>query len=288
MSWLRHAAEDYIAIRRALGFKLERHPRLLGQFIDYLDDAGASTVTAKLAVAWATTPGTTNPNWWAARLATVRGFAAYLVSLDPSVEVPSADLLARRDERATPFLLSEPDLAGLMTAAGALAPPLRAATYQCLFGLLAMTGLRIGEAIRLDRCDVELSEGFLSVRDSKFGKSRELPLHPSTTAALSDYASLRDRLLPALRQPSFFASTRGTRLQYSDIRRTFLAVARRAGIEPGSASPRLHPHCLRHSFAVATLLGWYRDDVDVDARLPLLSAYMGHVSPTKGSQTVFA
>ena len=280
MSRLRQAAEDYVSIRRVLGFKLDRHPRLLAQFVAYLEEAGASTVTTGLALAWATIPAGTSPDWHRARLSVARGFAAYLAALDPGTQVPAADLLSRGDQRATPYLLSEDALASLVAAAGALAPPLRAATYGTLFGLLAVAGLRVGEAIRLGRDDVDPAAGLLLVRNSKWDKSRELPLDPSTIGALSDYARTRDRLCPAPRQPSFFVSTRGTRLVYSDIRRTLLGLARRAGITAGPAGSRLRPHALRHSFAVATLLDWYRAGADVDAQLPALSAYMGHAGPS--------
>ncbi len=281
MSRLRQAAADYIAIRRALGFKLERHPRLLAQFAAYLEDAGAATVTTGLALAWATSPAGASPDWHRARLAVARGFAAYLTALDPRTQVPPAGLLPRCAERATPYLLSEDALASLMTAAGTLTPPLRAATYTTLLGLLATAGLRVGEAIRLGRGDVDLAAGLLLVRNSKWDKSRELPLHDSTTSALAAYASTRDRLCPAPRHPGvFFVSTRGTRLVYSDIRRTLLSLARRAGVPAGPPGSRLRPHTLRHSFAVATLLDWYQAGADVDARLPALSAYMGHVSPS--------
>lgn len=280
MSRLRQAAEDYVGIRRALGFKLERHPRLLAQFVGYLEEAGASTVTTTLALAWATIPAGTSPDWHRARLSVARGFAAYLEALDPGTQVPATDLLSRAAQRATPCLLSEEALAKLVAGAGALAPPLRAATYRTLFGLLAVAGMRVGEAIRLGRDDVDLAAGLLLIRNSKWDRSRELPLHPSTIGALSDYARTRDRLCPAPRQTSFFVSTRGTRLVYSDIRRTLLSVARRAGITAGPPGSRLRPHALRHSFAVATLLDWYRAGADVDTRLPALSAYLGHAGPS--------
>jgi len=280
MSRLRQAVQDYIGIRRALGFKLERHPRLLAQFVAYLEGAGATTITTKLALDWAMAPTGTNADWWRARLSVVHGFAAYMATLDPATEGPPADLLPHRAQRATPYLLCEADVVSLMAAADTLVPPLRAATYRTLLGLLAVSGLRVGEAIRLDRGDVTLAEGLLLVRDSKWNKSRTLPLHASTIDALGDYAKLRDRLCPAPKQPSFFVSTRGTRLVYSDIRRTLLELASRAGMQLSSPSHRLRPHALRHSFAVASLLDWYRAGVDVDARLPLLSAYMGHVDPS--------
>jgi integrase/recombinase XerD len=184
MSRLRQAAADYIAIRRALGFKLERHPRLLAQFTAYLEDAGAATVTTELALAWATSPAGASPDWHRARLAVARGFAAYLTALDPQTQVPPARLLPRGTQRATPYQLSEEALASLMTAAGTLAPPLRAATYTTLLGLLAAAGLRVGEAIRLGRGDVDLAAGLLLVRNSKWGNYAEGAVMPSPVTGL--------------------------------------------------------------------------------------------------------
>jgi integrase/recombinase XerD len=280
MTCLRQSLDDYIAIRRSLGFKLDRHPRLLGQFLAHLEEAGATTLTVRLALAWAMAPQGSDPDWWRARLAVVRGFAAYLATIDPATEVPSSDLLPHRAQRATPYLLADTDIDQLMVAAETLVPSLRAATYRSVVGLMTVAGLRVGEVIRLDRQDIDFDKGSLLVRDSKWNKSRELPLHHSTLDALANYGQLRDRICPSPRQPGFFVSIRGKRLVYSDIRRTLLTLADRAGLEMASGSCRLRPHSFRHSFAVASLLGWYEEGVDVDSRLPLLSVYMGHVDPS--------
>jgi integrase/recombinase XerD len=219
MSPLADALEQYLEVRRALGFKLREAGNLLADFVEYLERAGSATITRELALAWATEPLGVQPYRHKARLQVVRGFARYLHALDPAHEVPPADLLAYRRQRPEPRCYSEAQIAALAKAAGSLRPPLRAATYRTLFGVLAATGLRVGEAIRLDRDDVELERGLLTVRDSKFGKSRALPLRPSTVEALDRYRTARDRLCPRPKEPAFFLSTAGTRLLYVSVRR---------------------------------------------------------------------
>jgi integrase len=278
---LRQAAEDYLAVRRALGFKLNDYPWLLSGLVGYLEAAGAATVTAELAVAWARLPGDqARPSYLSKRLCVARGFARHLQAFDPAAEVPPAGLLPRGKSRATPYLYSGEDIAALMSAARSLKPRLRAATYETFVGLLTVTGARVGELIRLDREDVDWDEGVLTVRYSKFGRSRELPLHPSAVGALRAYAQVRDQLCPQPEAPSFFVSATGKRLVYVTIQQTFSQLARAAGLtaRPDRCRPRIHD--TRHSFACATLLGWYRAGVDVQAHLPLLSAYMGHANPS--------
>ena len=280
MSALHPAVDDYVMVRRALGFKLGGYPQLLHDFVAYLDAAGASTVTTQLAVAWAQLPGEgAHPSYLGRRLCVVRGFARHLQAIDPATEVPPADLLRWQQCRAVPYIYSDEDVAALMGAARSLEPRLRAATYEALVGLLKVTGARLGELIGLDREDVDWDEGALVIRYSKFNKSRELALHPSTVGALKAYAEVRDELCPGPRAPSFFVSTRGRRLVHVTVQHTFSDLARAAGL--GARSERCRPrvHDLRHSFACATLLGWYRAGLDVEARLPLLSTYMGHTNP---------
>lgn len=279
MSPLRQALADYLRIRRALGYKLERAGKLLPQFIDYLEQTGAETVTTEQVLAWATLPASGSGRWWAFRLSMVRGFAAYLHSLDPAHQVPPADLLPRRSRRATPYLYSEEEIVALLAAADTLRFPLRVATYRTLIGLLAVTGLRVGEAIRLDRGDLDFAHEFLVVRDSKFGKSREVPLHPSTIRALRDYLRRRDRLQPPPSTAALFISPAGTRLLYCNVHATFRQLRRRAGLQPRSASCRPRIHDLRHTFAISTLLDAYHSDGDVQPRLSLLATYLGHVHP---------
>jgi integrase len=281
MSRLREAAEDYLAVRRSLGFKLASQGYLLHSFVRYAEQACASTVTTELALAWAELPPGKDDVWCARRLGVVRCFARYLETLDPRTEVPPADLLPQRSRRATPYLYSTDEVASLMQAARRLPSPLKAATYEALIGLLSCTGMRVGEVLRLDCCDVDWDQGVITVVGSKFGRSRQVALHPSAVRALQAYGRRRDELCPAPRAQSFFVSTAGTRVIAANVRATFKRLCLAAGLRPRSARCRPRIHDFRHSFAVATLLDWYRAGADVDARMPLLSAYLGHVDPSK-------
>jgi integrase len=279
VSVLGERAEDYLGMRRALGYKLEVQGWLLGEFIAYLEQAAAATVTIEHAVAWATLPATAQRSYWAQRLSVVREFARYLQTIDPACEIPPANLLPFRPRRAIPHLYEPQEIRALMTAAGTLPIALQAATYRTLIGLLAVTGLRLGEAIRLNRDDIDADRQLLRILNSKFGKSREVALQDSTMAALEDYGRVRDGRFPKPGCEAFFLSTRGTRLLAPSIHQTFNRLIKIAGItpRPGGRAPR--PHDLRHGFAVGTLLDWYRDGLDVQARLPLLSTWLGHVNP---------
>jgi len=279
MSALGSALENYLALRRSLGFKLERTGRLLAQFVAHCEAAGAETVTIELALSWATLPKGGSESWLAHRLSVVRGFARHLALIDERTEVPPADLLPGRSHRATPYLYATEEVVQLMAAAQGFPSPLRRATFSTLVGLLYATGMRVGEAIRLDRDDVDFVQRILVVRGSKFGKSREIPVHDSTAAALHAYAKQRDDLCAQASSPAFFISLAGTRLLYGNVHLAFLRLVRDAGLTPRSARCRPRPHDLRHSFAVSTLIAWYRDGVDVEALLPKLSTYLGHVQP---------
>ena len=277
MSGLNQAVEDYLTTRRALGFKLERHGRLLPHLVGYLERAGAATVTTELALAWAT-QSEGHPDESAKRLSVARGFARYLQTLDSNAEVPAADLLARQQRRASPYLYSYADVVALMAATSTLRFPLRSATYRTLIGLLAVTGMRVGEAIGLVRDDLDWSHRRLIIREGKFGASRELPLHPSTIDALEMYARLRDQCWPQPRSP-FFISMAGTRLIHENVHWTFRRLVRHVGLQPRSPSCRPRIHDLRRTFAVNTLIDWYRSGVDVAAWMPRLSTYLGHAAP---------
>ena len=211
MTVLRDAVADYLTIRRALGFKLVEHHRLLYDFVAFLEQVGASTITTELAVAWAVRCRGTE-GWKAARLSVIRGFAGYMRTIDPATEIPPTGILIARKHYAVPYLYSDQEIGRLLAEAAALRPPLRAATYYTLLGLLAVSGMRIGEALRFDRDDVDLDAGVTTIHRTKFGKSRQLPLHPSTTAALARYDRRRDELCPNPHAPSFFVSTRSNRL----------------------------------------------------------------------------
>jgi integrase/recombinase XerD len=277
MSSLHQAADEYLTVRRALGFELVDYDRFLNDLIDHLERAGASTVTTRIALDWAMQ--STGSERRVRRMSVARGFARYLQTLDPTCEVPPTGLLRQRIGRASPYLYSETEIAALLTATATLRSPLRALTYRTIIGLLAVSGMRIGEVRKLDRVDVDLVDGIVTVRDGKFGASRELPLHPSTVAALERYARARDRRWSHPSSPAFFLSATGTRLIHTNVWSTFQELLHEAGIAapPGRRRPRIHD--LRHVFAVSTLIGWYRDGADVPACIPRLTTYLGHSTP---------
>jgi integrase len=279
MSVLRQHLEDYLEMRRALGFKLERAGALLAQFVAFAEDNGADAITVELALAWARLPKGAQRTWVARRLEVVRIFARHLAVLDPTNEVIPIDLLAARTFRRPPYLYSPGEIAALMEAASNLANPLKAATFETLIGLLASTGLRAGEAMRLDRGDFDADEGVLVVRNTKFNKSRQVLLHPSTIDALRRYGRRRDELSAAPRAPALFLSSTGARLGHPVLQPTFVRLLRASGVG-ATAARRPRVHDLRHSFTVGTLLRWYRDSGDVAARMPSLSTYLGHADPS--------
>lgn len=278
MTALRRALAAYLRTRRALGFKLKRDGELLPQFVAYLDARGASFVTTSAAIAWAAQPRDATPQWWAKRLAVARGFAKYLQTIEPRTEVPSPDHLPLRHTRSAPYVYAAADITSLLQAADTLKAPLRTATYKTLLGLLAVTGMRVGEAVALDERDVDRRRAVIVIRKTKFDKSREVPLHASTLEALDRYRRLRDRLSSRRSSSSFFVSTVGSRLIYNNVHETFLRLVYAAGLHKRRPRPTIHD--LRHTFAIHTVLDWYRAGVDVEARLPLLSTYLGHVGPS--------
>ncbi|MFI5091051.1 MAG: tyrosine-type recombinase/integrase [Terriglobales bacterium] len=279
MSPLRDALSDYLAVRRALGFKLASAEKLLEQFLAYLQEQGQETITTEHALRWATLPAGGSDAWYALRLGAVRPFASYLHNIDSAHEVPAAGLLPNPPHRATPYLYTDEQIVALMETAGALTPAHRAATYRTLIGLLAATGMRIGEAIGLDREDFDTAAGTLLLRGTKFGKTRQLPLQESTTRALERYLRRADRPRPASGTPAVFVSIRGTRLVAHTVRLAFQGLVSRAGIEPRSGTCRPRLHDVRHTYAVNTILDAYRAGTDAGPRLALLSTYLGHVDP---------
>jgi integrase/recombinase XerD len=278
MSVLSSALDEYLTLRRTLGFKLTGVGHDLQQFVRFAESEGSEWVTTDLALRWATQPAEALPAHWARRLGIVRQFAQYCSVLDPHTEIPPPNLLPYRYVRKAPYLYRDEEITALIDAAARLPSPtgLRAATYATLFGLLAVTGMRIGEPIGLDRADVDLQQGSLSIRGGKFGKSRWLALHPTATAELARYAERRDNLYPTALTPSFFLSEQGTRLTAWAVRGTFVKLSHQIGLRAPEDhhGPRLHD--LRHRFAIRTLLHWYRCGANVEQRLPQLAAYLGH------------
>jgi len=277
MSELRSALEEYLTLRRALGFKLISTGGLLHSFVLFAENEGASFITTPLVLRWATQPKC-QPVQWANRLGIVRRFARYRSSADPRTEIPPEGILPHRRHRKAPYIYKNDGIARLIQAATELSSPmgLRATTYSTLFGLLSVTGMRISEPIALDRDDVDLTEGILTVRRTKFGKSRLVPVHPSTQGVLRQYASLRDRIFPRPETPSFFISERGRRLTTGSARWTFIKLSHQIGLRgpDDHRGPRLHD--LRHGFVIRTLLRLYRAGADVERHLPALATYLGH------------
>jgi integrase/recombinase XerD len=278
MTPLRRALEDYLRIRRRLGFKLKTDQRLLENFVAFLKQAGAERITTELALMWARMPVDARPDRWRQRLGIVRAFARYLATLDPQSEIPSTDLLPAHRPRVAPYIYSPAEITALMDAAGQLTPPLRAASYRTVIGLMATTGLRLGEALGLERQDVDLADGALHVR-ARQSKQREVPLHPTTTTALRGYARQRDQRWPQPPSPAFFLNLRGQRLAKPEFNHHFAKLIGQIGLEGAGERVRPRPHDLRHTMAVRTLLDWIKAGEDVDRRMPELSTFLGHVQP---------
>ena len=279
MTVLEEHLAGYLSMRRALGYKLARAEKLLDLFLAWLEDRGEETITTELAVRWATLPPATESNWHAQRLSVVRGFAAHLHALDPAHEVPASDLLPQRPRRAVPYLYTDADVLALMNATSVIPTAHRAATMRTLIGLLAVTGMRIGEAIRLDLADIDQVRGLLRIRDTKFGKSRDLAVDQTTIRALREYLRRRDRPVPIESTAAVLTSAAGTRLLYCNVHLAFKRIVAHAGLRPCSSACRPRAHDLRHTFAVNTLLDAYRAGADIPARLALLCTYLGHVNP---------
>lgn len=281
MSDLADALTQYLAMRRALGFADRLPASLLRTFVAFVDQAGSPFITTALASQWAVRPSHVQPSTWAWRLAMVRRFALWRHASDPRTEVPPPDLVGQRYRRKPPRLYREEDVARVIQRAAALpsAKGLRGRTFATLFALLAVTGLRINEALHLDRPDVDLAAGVLVIRHTKFRKSRLVPVHATTQDALRTYGEVRDQILPRLTIPAYFVSERGTRVTEWTARYTFAKLSQHLGLRARAKSygrgPRLQD--LRHRFAAQTLIAWYRAGVDVERELPKLSTYLGHV-----------
>jgi integrase/recombinase XerD len=280
MTTLRAAVHEYLTLRRGLGFKLHDAGTGLLKFVTFMEQHRAAYITHQLALVWAQQPSTVQPTECSRRLSFVRGFARHRSATDPRTQIPPEGLLPYRPRRARPYLYSDEDIRRLLRAA--LTVPardgLRPWTYHCLFGLLSVSGLRLGEARNLQLQDVDLAAAVLTIRGAKFGKSRLVPLHRSTRSIFANYLARRHRCWATRPVSSYvFVSSRGNRLDVGTIHRMFYVVSRQIGLRGPSDShgPRLHD--LRHRFAVKALLRWYRAGEDAERHLPVLSAYLGHV-----------
>ena len=271
--------DNYLTLRRQLGYKLVVPGILLRNFVQYLNENQMASITTETALRWATLPVNIKQRQRAVRLGVVRRFAEYLSTIDPRTEIPPQKLLPFQNRRPTPCLYKNEEVFKLIKAAGQIDgnDPLKCATYRTLFGLLAVTGMRVGEAIELDIKDVDLNQGLLTIPKAKGNKTRLVPLHSSTTQALKLYTEARRKYFPPLPGSSFFVSECGTRLCYSTVNRWFLIISRRIGLRNPGDAHGIRLYDLRHRFAIQTLLNWYRTDVDVGVHLPELATYLGHV-----------
>lgn len=280
MTTIRQHAYEYLTMRRGLGFKLTTFGQRLLSFVSDLEQRGATAITTDAAVAWAmNTPRSRDQVQWSHRLMVVRVFARHLATLDAATEIPPEDILPHHYRRIAPHVYSSIEIDALLAATDTMRPRLRAMTWRCLITLLAVTGMRTGEACRLGRHDIDYDDGVLVVHDSKFGKSRRIPVQVSAIDALRNYDRHRHALCRAVSAPEFFVNIHGRRLDEHNLPRTFAGLVETAGIQvpAGQRRPRLHD--LRHSFAVATVLDWYRSDVDVSVMMPRLATYLGHADP---------
>lgn len=278
MTTLADAAQQYLVLRRALGYKLRHETWWLPDFVSFLETRGASVITTELALEWARQPADATPGWWAHRLAAIRQFARHHRAFDPRTELPPSDLIPRRRARVRPHLYNADEISALMRATSSLTPALLAASYTTIFGLLVATGMRVSEALALDDDAIDWARQLLTVRSGKFGKARHVPLHSTTLTALRDYVQRRDKLRPHRGSCAFFLSTVGNRVLHQNLQHVFLRLLKQTGLDrvPGRR-PRIHD--MRHSFAMKIVREWYHAGVDVERRLPWLSTYLGHVSP---------
>ena len=273
---LRKDLRHYIDLRRALGYGLRKQERWLTEFIAFLEAKGIDRITTKLAVAWATESSKGHQHSCFERLGFIRSFSKHVSSMDARTEIPPTGTMRRPGVDLRPYIYTQEEISRLMAAARKLFSPrgLRCHTYYHLIGLLATTGMRSGEAVRLTDRDVNLAEGLLTIRESKFGKSRIVPLHPTTVKALARYKTLRDAFLKKAEAPTFFINER--RGPISSPRKSFRDIRCAAGLEKARNGTRPRMHDLRHIFAVQTLLDWYRNGADVERDLPILSTFLGH------------
>lgn len=279
--------EAYIALRRSLGYSLKNQAAILHALVRYiereaLDGPLTRAMTLDFVLSW---NGTANGR--AVRYGVVRRFATYLAIYDPRTEALDPKALPRIRAIPPPRILSDEELGLLMSACRRVSPdyPGRALVLAPVVGLLASTGLRSGEALRLDRADVDLANGVLHIRQTKFRKDRLVPIHATTLQALREYAQHRDVVHPTPKDAAFFLSSRGNRLSSTGLETAFSAACALAGLDHGK---RLRPHDLRHRFAVTRLALWHQEKADVQALLPLLATYLGHARYTDTAYYVTA
>lgn len=275
MNSIRQDINEYLEMRRALGFELRPHGKALEQFACFFENADAKFITTKLCIEWAEQARSLGSI--SKRLGYVRAFARFRSASDPRTEIPPDSLYPYVPKRAKPYIYSDSDITKLLDAARKLPNSFRGETYRTLFGLLAVTGLRIGELLGLDAKNVDLVNGIITVVGAKHGRTRLIPLHRSSQIELITYSNCREKFLNGKPAAKFFISLTGNKLDIAMVHRTFYALSEAVGLRKSGdkTGPRIHD--FRHAFAVKTMLRWYRCGADIDRRLPLLSAYLGHV-----------
>jgi integrase/recombinase XerD len=284
MSTLAKELDRYLAIRRSLGYDLGTSARVLRRLVAFAHGRRAKHITTELFLAWQAEFGEANQQTWAARLGMTRQFAQWLSGIDPRTEVPAKGLIPGRYRRSRPYIYSEQEIVQIVDGAARLQSinGIRALTYSTLFGLIAVTGLRVSEAIALDNGDVDLANDVLTVLHGKSGKARIVPISKSTSDRLVAYARERDRLLGHTPIP-FFVSDSGKRPDDCSARYNFAAVCRRIGLRTAQkfnrhgCGPRIHD--LRHTFAARTMTNWYLTGKDPEREMIKLSTYLGHTEP---------
>jgi integrase len=275
---------EYLAARRALGTQLREPADELRGFLSFLRRRRSKFITTALALEWSKQSKHAQRATWARKLSMVRQFARWLNVLDPRHQVPPPRLLNVRHRRNKPYIYQDAEIVRLMETAAAMhsSRRLKPVTLRTLIGLLASTGLRPGEAAALTDRDVNLRAGVLVIRESKGGKSRQVPIHESTVRALENYARVRDRLVPQRSSAAFLVFDNGTSLAMGTIRRWFCEVSTACGLRRRlddrryGRGPRLQD--LRHTFATSRLVEWYRAGLNVSLQMPKLAAYLGHSS----------
>jgi integrase/recombinase XerD len=282
MNKLYNYLDSYLDLRQAMGFKLRTIKTGLRDFVKFADVNGFTTITVELALLWAMKPKNAAPKWWAYRLRMVYKFARFVNGRDPATEIPPLDLLPYHQRRLPPYIYSENQIVRVIEAARSLSSHngLRCWTYATLFGLIWTTGLRLSEALGLDNHDVDLVTHLLHIRNTKFGKSRLVPLHPSTSKVLKDYIRRRRQVFSKVKSPSFFLTVFGTRPTATIVQMTFRQLCCEVGIRNPShkKGPRIHD--IRHTFAVRTLINLYKNGCDIEQGTHALSVYLGHVGPS--------
>ena len=279
MSNLREGIADYLELRRSLGFKLRKDERLLLDFAQFMERRRVTRITSKLALTWAKRPESTDPNYLAGRLRAIRSFARYRIVADPRTEIPPTDLLPRQRSTFQPHIFSQEEIARLLAASLQRrrgAKPISRWSRYAIFGLLSVTGMRVGEALKLDLKDVDLDQGVLTIRNAKFGKSRLVPVHATTCTALKLYLEQREAFLGGRVAAPFFISPLGTRVTHCTLDDSFRRLCRKLGLRgrSGAKGPRMHD--MRHTMAVEVLRRCYGTGADPERRLPALSTYLGH------------